>query len=68
MKTILPIKENANKGFHYTVTDEQIEAYRKRSLEEIMEWLESTARFVYELQTEEERKRMREMKSAITGE
>jgi hypothetical protein len=48
-----PKKENANIGFHYTVSDEQIKAHQMRSTEEIMQWLEETAKFIYEIQTPE---------------
>ena len=60
---IQPKTENANKGFHYTVTDEQIREHQKRSLEEIFEWLEKTNKFVYELQTPEEREMAKKMKN-----
>ncbi len=39
---IIPKAENADKGFHYTVTDEQIKEHQKRSVKEIFEWLETT--------------------------
>ncbi len=52
---VIPKAENADKGFHYTVTDEQIKEHQKRSLKEIFEWLEKTNKFVYALQTAEER-------------
>ena len=54
---LIPIKDNENKGFHYSVTPEQIVAHQKRSLLDIFEWLETTSKFVYTLQTPEERKR-----------
>ena len=60
---IIPKKENINKGFHYTVSDEQIAAYRKWTVEEKLRWLEETNKFIYSVQTPEERKRMREMKN-----
>lgn len=37
----MPIKENENKGFHYTVTDKQIETHKKRTILEIFEWLKT---------------------------
>jgi hypothetical protein len=61
---IIPKAENANKGFHYTVTDEQIKEHQKRSIEEIFEWLEKTNKFIYDMQTPEERARMRMMKNS----
>lgn len=60
---IQPKAENANKGFHYTVTDEQIREHQQRSLEEIFEWLEKTNKFVYELRTPEEREIAKKMKN-----
>jgi len=61
---IIPKAENANKGFHYTVTDEQIREHQQRSLEEIFEWLEKTNKFVYELRTPEEREFAKWIKNA----
>ena len=61
---IIPKSENADKGFHYTVTDEQIKAHQKRSIEEIFEWLESTSKFIWEIQTPEERERIRKTKNS----
>jgi len=57
MTKLVPIEENNEKGFHYSVTDEQIAAHRKLTVHEIFEWLESTTRFVRRLQTPEEKKR-----------
>ena len=54
---IKPKLENANIGFRYTVTDEQIAAYQKKSVEEILMSLEETSKFIYEVQTPEERLR-----------
>ncbi len=65
MKKLIPIEANKDKGFHYTVTDEQIAAHQKLSIAEIFQWLESTNRFVSLLQTEEEKKRSRDAKNFI---
>ncbi|MBI3519324.1 MAG: hypothetical protein HY062_08195 [Bacteroidetes bacterium] len=54
---VKPKIENANIGFHYTVTDEQIKAHQQKSVEEILEWIEETSKFIYEIQTPEERLR-----------
>jgi hypothetical protein len=54
---IKPKLENANIGFHYTVTDEQIAAHQKKSVEEILMWIEETSKFIYDVQTPEERLR-----------
>ena len=59
----MPKKENENKGFHYTMTDEQLQAGSKRTIEEIFEWLESTNRFIYSIQTPEERERVKRAKN-----
>ena len=58
MEKIKPKIENANKGFHYTVTEEQIREHQQRSVEEIFQWLETTNKFIYNIQTPEERARM----------
>ena len=60
---IIPKAENANKGFYYTVTDEQIAAHQKRSVEEIFQWLEEIHSFIYTVQTPEERLRMQKIKN-----
>ncbi|HBX49949.1 MAG: hypothetical protein A2275_04220 [Bacteroidetes bacterium RIFOXYA12_FULL_35_11] len=50
--------EKTNKtGFYYEVTEKQIEEHQKRSIEEILNWIESTNELIWMLQTEEERKR-----------
>lgn len=58
-----PKKENENLGFYYTVTDEQIQTHRKRSVDEILTWLEEGAKFIYEVQTPEERERLKKAKN-----
>ncbi|MDI1356350.1 MAG: hypothetical protein PSX36_15645 [bacterium] len=58
-----PKVENNNIGFHYTVSQEQIDAHRKRTPEEILEWLETTSKFIYELQTPAERQRLKKAKN-----
>jgi len=54
MIEIITIKENENVGFHYAVTDTQLEARSKMTTEEIINWVEETAQFIYEIQTLEE--------------
>ncbi len=61
--SIVPKKENANVGFQYMVTGEQIREHQKKSTEEIIEWVASTAKFIYEIQTPEERERMKQAKN-----
>ena len=51
------------RGFRYTVTQEQIDAHRKRSIEQIFSWLEETNKFIYQAQTKEERSIMKKMKN-----
>jgi len=58
-------KGNQHIGFYYEVTDEQIAQHRKRSINEIFEWLESTSEFIYKLQTNEERERVKIAKQKI---
>jgi hypothetical protein len=55
-------EDNKDKGYYYTVTQEQIKAHQKRSIKEIFAWIESTNRFVYKLQTPEERERLKKSK------
>lgn len=56
---IKPKLENAFKGFHYSVTEEQIKAHQQKSVSEILMWIEETSKFIYEAQTPEERLRMK---------
>ena len=57
--SLIPIKENANKGYHYSVTDEQIEEYSKLTLLEKLMWIENTNQFIYSIQTDQEREMRR---------
>lgn len=63
MQNITPIKENENVGFHYTVTEEQLLVRSKMTTEEIINWVEETAKFIYELQSPEERERLKKAKN-----
>ncbi len=67
MSTPEPIKENATKGFDYTVTEEQIAEHQKRTIAEIFRMMEAHAKFLYEIQTPEERERMRIVKGKYRG-
>ncbi len=49
--------------YTYTVTDEQIQEHRGRTLPEIFEWLSSALDFIYKMQTPEERKRWQEIRN-----
>ena len=59
-----PKKENENKGFNYTVSDDKIAAYSKFTLLDKLRWLEETNKFLYSIQTNEERERMRKISEA----
>jgi hypothetical protein len=52
----------SNRGFTYEVTDEQIQRHRARSTKDILIWLEETAKFIWMIQTPEERERMKRAK------
>jgi hypothetical protein len=52
-----PIKENDKVGFTYTVTMEQMQKHAALSPEEVLQWIQQMATFIYELQTPEERER-----------
>jgi hypothetical protein len=54
---LLPKSENEHKGYFFSISDEAIYAHRNRSVEDIFNWLESANRFVYAMQTPEERHR-----------
>ena len=60
---IEPKKENEGIGYSYTVTDEQVKAHQKLSLQEICHWLDSTRNFVEKLQTPEEKEFARVLKN-----
>ncbi len=60
---IQPKIENTNKGFYYTVSDEQIAAHQRKTVEEICLWIENTYKFIYAAQTPEERMQMHLVKN-----
>ena len=68
MKKIKPKKQNKDAGFYFTVTEEQVKVHRKRSIAEIFEWLEKMNKFLFAVQTPEERKLMREVKGKYFSE
>jgi hypothetical protein len=61
--TIIPKAENADKGFHYTVSDEQLAEYAKWTTEEKLNWLEQTWKFIDSVQTQQERERMKNVRN-----
>lgn len=58
MQGFIPKLENEQRGYFFTISDEAILEARKRSIEDIFQWLENANRFVYALQTPEERLRI----------
>jgi hypothetical protein len=60
---IQPKLENANVGFHYTVTEEQLKEYATWTIEEKLNWLYQTNEFLFHTQTKEEKERMRTLKN-----
>jgi hypothetical protein len=54
-----PKKENENVGFFYHVSEEQLDERRKMTVKEILQWLEDGAKFLYAIQTPEERDRVK---------
>ena len=65
--TIIPKHENADNGYAYTVTDEQISAYAKWTIEERLQWVFDTYELVSQIQTPEEKTRAIEMKHKYIG-
>ena len=59
---LLPKKENEGKGYFFDVTEEEIKQHLNRSPKDIFQWLESTNRFVSQIQTSTEKKRSKTVK------
>lgn len=55
-------------GFHYYVSEDQVEYHKNRTLDEILNMNEEHARFLFMFQTPEERLRMRKLKGKDTYE
>jgi hypothetical protein len=55
-------EEKPRKGFYYTVTEEQVREHQKRSIEEILTWLHETNVFLNQVQTPEEKERMKKFR------
>jgi hypothetical protein len=53
------------RGYHYSLSEAQLEAGKKRTVEEVFQWLEETNRFIWEAQTPEERLRVKQMKNIV---
>ncbi len=45
---------NAEKGFYYDATDEQIARHQLHTIEEILYWIEDMNKLLREIQTEDE--------------
>jgi hypothetical protein len=58
-KMLAPKAQNQNTGYYFSVTDDEIRTHLSRSCKDIFSWIESTNRFVYQLQTPQERLRSR---------
>ena len=56
---LLPKKENQGKGYFFDVTDEEIKQHLSRSPKDIFQWLESTNKFVSQVQTPIEKEKSR---------
>ena len=59
---MVPSKHNQGIGFTYAMTMEQMRKHAALSPEEVLEWIQQTATFIYELQTPEERERKYDFK------
>jgi len=53
----LPKKENEGKGYFFSVTEEEIRQHMNRSPKDIFQWLESTNKFVSQVQNSQEKER-----------
>ena len=51
-----PKTENKFVGFDYEVTSEQLESYAKWTIEEKLNWLCNSAKFIFSVQTENEKR------------
>jgi len=54
---LLPKKENEGKGYFFSVTEEEIRQHMNRSPKDIFQWLESTNKFVSQVQNSQEKER-----------
>lgn len=52
-------------SFHYVVSESQVMYHRTRTVNDILEMNESHAKFLWEVQTPEERERMKLLKGKI---
>jgi hypothetical protein len=50
--------ENSDKGFHYTLSEAQLDAYKNWTDEEKLNWIWETNKLILGAQTTSERKRM----------
>lgn len=61
-----PKAENQNKGYFFTVSDDEIKDHLNRSPKDIFQWLETTNKFVNQIQTPLEKRRSRLSKTVQT--
>ena len=52
-----PKAENQGKGYYFSVSEDEIKEHMNRSPKDIFQWLETTNRFVSQLQTPVEKRR-----------
>ena len=58
-------KQNQNRGYHFTVTQEQVTAHQKLTVSEVFDWLEKMNAFLFSVQTPAQRSIMKEVKGKI---
>jgi hypothetical protein len=56
---VFPKQKSSHRGYYFDVTDDQIKEHLARSCKDIFQWLETTNRFVYQIQTPKERLKSR---------
>lgn len=61
-----PKLENVGKGFHYTISDEEIERYKQFTIEEKFQWIEDMNALLNAVQTDDEKRMMRIIKHKRT--
>lgn len=52
-----PKSENQNKGYFFSVSDDEIKEHLSRSPKDIFQWLETTNKFVNQIQTPVEKRK-----------
>ena len=62
---IAPKIENQFVGFDYEINAEQLESYAKWTIEEKLNWICNSAKFIFSVQTENEKKNSKLLKGKI---